>query len=177
MTFLLVLSILVNMISVFAIIILYLRQNRLVNFEKNYRIYMKESEELINTFIYEMKEENQEIKQLIGNKKASKPTEGKTQLNQEPTTTVNHTVTSPPEGYIKKTALNVYGNTNKQTNLTNSLDEKVELTSWKEIVTEPDRLLKVVTEMKNQGKTIEEIAKKMGRGKTEITLLLKLNQK
>ena len=177
MTFLLILSILVNMVSIFAIIILYLRQNRLVNFEKNYRIYMKESEELINTFIFEMKEENQEIKQLIGNQKASKPTGGKTQLNQEPTTTVNHTVTSPPEGYIKKTALNAYGNTSKQTNVTNDLDEKVEIISRTESETDSERLLKVVTEMRNQGKTIEEIAKKMGRGKTEIELLLKLNQK
>ena len=164
------------MVSVFAIIILYLRQNRLINFEKNYQIYMKESEELINTFIIEMKEENQEIKQLISNKKVSKPTEDKPQLNQEPPI-VNQTATSQPEGYIKKTALNAYGNVNNQTSVTNNLDHKVELTSRRELVTEPDHLLKEVTEMKNQGKTIEEIARKMGRGKTEIDLLLKLNQK
>ena len=164
------------MISVFAIIILYLRQNRLINFEKNYRTYMKESEELINTFIIEMKEENQEIKQLIGNKNVSKPTEDIPQLNQEPQI-VNQTATSQPERYIKKTALDAYENVNNHTNVTNNMDDKVELTSRRELVKEPDHLLKVVTEMKNQGNTIEEIAKKMGRGKTEIELLLKLNQK
>ena len=174
MTFLFILSIIVNMIAILAIITLYLRQNRLLHFEKNYKEYMKETEEIIHTFIIEMKEENEEIKQLfkIGNDSA--PYEEKNESISKPN--MDQEVTGLPQGYLQKAALNAYTNTNTKLDVSGSLGEEIEPTE-KSLETDQNHMLNEVRNLKNQGRTIEEIAKSMGRGKTEIDLLLKLNQK
>ena len=65
MALILLISIIVNLVAVLAIVILYLRQNRLIQFEKKYKEYTKEIEELMYAFTIEMKEENDKIKQLF----------------------------------------------------------------------------------------------------------------
>lgn len=58
-SFLLAISFLLNGIAIFAVIILYLRQNRLKEVEKNQENMVKEMEEVISSYLFEMKEENE----------------------------------------------------------------------------------------------------------------------
>ena len=162
------------MIAVLAIITLYLRQNRLLHFEKNYQEYRKETEEIIQTFIIEMKEENEEIKQLFKTKNQTASPEENTHSFQKPN--IDQTTKERSQGYIQKTALNAYANTFTKLDESDNMDEKGK-SDEKSQETDQNHLLNEVRNLKDQGRTIEEIAKSMGRGKTEIDLLLKLNQK
>ncbi|OCA89609.1 hypothetical protein F7984_06965 [Pradoshia sp. D12] len=176
MTFILIVSIMVNMVAVLAIVILYLRQNRLIQFEKECKEYQKEVEELIHTFIIEMKEENDEIKQLfVGDTGKISRTEGPRKLSDQEEK-IDHTMTGLPNGYRQQSARNAYENTSRQS-VTNHLKEEKTESDVIDQDLERVPILAEAQNMKNQGKTIEEIAKKMGRGKTEIDLLFKLNQK
>ncbi len=173
MTVILILSIMVNLVTILTVIILYTRQNRLIDFEKNYKASLKEMEELINTFIFEMKEENDEIKQLFRSESEDPVKEGhQSDMDEE----LDQEVIGLPQGYRQQAALNAY------TNLSGQSIETKRIVKKKESVregqeTDQNRVLAEIINMKNQGITTEEIAKKMGRGKTEIDLLIKLNQK
>ncbi|PLS16703.1 hypothetical protein CVD28_16640 [Bacillus sp. M6-12] len=54
-------SILLNVLTIFAVIILYLRQNRLIGLEQKQKASQNEIEELLAGFMMEMKEENEEL--------------------------------------------------------------------------------------------------------------------
>lgn len=58
-TFLLVISLIVNSIAIFAIIILYMRQNRLLEVEKKQEKMIHDMEESISAYLIQMKEENE----------------------------------------------------------------------------------------------------------------------
>ncbi|MDP4162675.1 MAG: hypothetical protein Q8898_06170 [Bacillota bacterium] len=58
-TFLLIISLLLNGLAIYAIIVLYTRQNRLMEVEKNQGKMIEEMEELISSYLFEMKEENE----------------------------------------------------------------------------------------------------------------------
>src|SRR3954447_24956296 len=102
MTFILIVSIMVNMVAVLAIVILYLRQNRLIQFEKNYKEYTKEVEELIHTFIIEMKEENDEIKHLFLNGSGKEPTAEGTRKLPDDEEIMEQNRTGVPKEYLQK---------------------------------------------------------------------------
>lgn len=75
-TFLLFLSFILNIIAIFAVIILYLRQNRFFQAEERQAKMMKELEELISTYMLEMKEENEDfIKKFLKQKASQENTE------------------------------------------------------------------------------------------------------
>lgn len=176
MTFILIVSIMVNMVAVLAIVILYLRQNRLIQFEKDYKEYTKEVEEIIHTFIIEMKEENEKIKQLFVDESSKiPPAEGPRKLSDDEEK-MDLNMTGVPNGYNQKHARNAYENTNRQSVIDHLKEENTE-SDVTDRELDQISILAEARKMKNQGKTIEEIAKKMGRGKTEIDLLFKLNQK
>ena len=171
MTFLFVLSILVNMTAILAIITLSLRQNRLLDFEKQYIKFRQETEEIIQTFIIEMKEENEEIKQFLRDDSNSSD-EVHNQNETKPR--IDQPIPERPQGYYQKSAMNAYANINTEPDENVKLDETL-ISTEKSLKRDQDRMLNEIQEMEKQGKTVEEIAKRMGRGKTEIELLLKLN--
>ncbi len=178
MAFILIVSIVVNMVAVLAIAILYLRQNRLLQFERDYKEHTKEIEELIQMFIIEMKEENNEIKRLFVERKGQEP------YAEEPfhptgiEEIIDQNRTEPQKRYMQKTALAAYENTRRPSAVNDLMDGKMESDRIdRELDQNQNHMLTEALNMKNQGRTIEEIAKKMNRGKTEIDLLLKLNRK
>lgn len=59
--FILFLSIILNIITIFAIIILYLRQNRLLTMDHSQKQTMKEMEDIFTAYIEELKEENEQF--------------------------------------------------------------------------------------------------------------------
>ncbi|MGX1264618.1 hypothetical protein RKD55_002422 [Rossellomorea marisflavi] len=58
MMFLIVLSILLNLVALFAIILLYVRQNRLLALDNQQKRRVTEMEELMSAYMEELKEEN-----------------------------------------------------------------------------------------------------------------------
>lgn len=58
-TFLLTISLLLNGITIFSIIVLFTRQNRFLEVEKTQKKMVKEMEEIISTYLVEMKAENE----------------------------------------------------------------------------------------------------------------------
>ena len=60
---------LLNIVTIFAVIVLYLRQNRFIQAEKDQKAMMAEMEELMSGYIMEMKEENEALlDKLMDNK-------------------------------------------------------------------------------------------------------------
>ncbi|MGX1825149.1 DUF6115 domain-containing protein, partial [Heyndrickxia sporothermodurans] len=59
--FILFLSIILNIITIFAIIILYLRQNRLLTMDHSQKQTMKEMEDIFTAYIEELKDENEQF--------------------------------------------------------------------------------------------------------------------
>lgn len=60
-TFLLLLSLFLNILALFAIIVLFLRQNRLMLVEKKQEKIITEMEEVISSYLVQMKEENEDF--------------------------------------------------------------------------------------------------------------------
>lgn len=58
-TFLLLISLFLNVLAIFAIIILFLRQNRLLQVERKQEKMISDMEEVISTYLLQMKEENE----------------------------------------------------------------------------------------------------------------------
>ena len=63
--FFIIVSLILNIVALMAIIILFLRQNKLLQVEENQKKTMNEMEELITTYLLEMKDENEHFIQRI----------------------------------------------------------------------------------------------------------------
>lgn len=138
MTLILVWSIMTNMVAIFAIVILYVRQNRLIDAEKNMKSYTEDLENTITAFLLEMKEENERLESSLSVKDS--------RVNEE---ACQH------EEQIQggeKTKPAVF------------MEER------------ENYMLFQALEAKRLGRSIEGIAKEMGKGKTEIELLIKMNE-
>ena len=75
MALILLWSILTNLVAIFAIIILYVRQNRLIHAEKSMHMYAGELEEAITAFLLEVKEENEKLKAFFMEKEKQRKAE------------------------------------------------------------------------------------------------------
>ncbi|WP_374721855.1 hypothetical protein [Peribacillus tepidiphilus] len=65
MVFFIILSFIINFIAIFAIIVLYQRQNLLIKGEKKQKQLINELEEIFQSFILEMKEENEKLLEMV----------------------------------------------------------------------------------------------------------------
>ncbi|MCA1053538.1 hypothetical protein LCM10_00965 [Rossellomorea aquimaris] len=175
-TFLFFISFLLNIVCLFAVIILYTRQNRFIDLEKKQGRMLQEMEETISTYLLEMKEENE---RFIRSMKDSRET-GTGSADE----THFHATTEPDEGKapvaLSTKRLNA-SKAYKRPPLTE--DPQDQDTGWIPVMpddrehSEAETLLHQVQNMKESGFTLEEIAQKLGKGKTEIELLLKFNRK
>ncbi|PLT31573.1 hypothetical protein [Peribacillus deserti] len=76
--FLLIVSFILNIIALLGIIILYTRQNRMLQFEKNQREAVKEMETILSSFAAEMKEDHENLLASLPTGKAAKKEKGNT---------------------------------------------------------------------------------------------------
>ncbi|WP_127776972.1 hypothetical protein [Peribacillus frigoritolerans] len=65
-----------NIFTIFAIIVLYLRQNRLSMLEKDQKAVIGEMEQLLSGYLMEMKEDNETLVKAIKNSVAMNPEHG-----------------------------------------------------------------------------------------------------
>jgi hypothetical protein len=192
-----------NIFTIFAILVLYLRQNRLSMLEKDQKAVIGEMEQLLSGYLMEMKEDNETLVKAINNSVAMNPEHGQIgqehssiketkKEKQEQNILLEYKAGS--RAAAKKQAFNAYKimpEKNEANALPVKAEDKLELASaatspqnqGKPAAKELSDMLQAslnerslnekVDMLADQGHSIKEIAKKLGRGQTEIELLLK----
>lgn len=195
-----------NVIALLAIIILYLRQNRLAIVEKQQEQLINEMEETISTFLIEMKDDNERFIQTVKELEKRQVTsvsvksikeENKPQKNLKKIEKEDLEKTDRIRSATAIQAVRAYTNSNKSKDLIVNDDKNIEQipplnlelergsTSEESESTrmtksndfQMELLLNQALMLKRQGLSEEEIAKKLNKGKTEIELLFKFRQK
>ncbi|WP_214777126.1 hypothetical protein [Bacillus sp. ISL-45] len=173
-----------NGAAIFAIILLYLRQNRLAEAEKKQGKIIKEIEEVFSAYLFELKEENDKFLELMtatniqkqsGGKKAApiEATEEKPDTGADEASKETHQRLG--KGISYHAARKAYQQNHEPVPTVSN--DKIYM-EFPEDHSESKQLSFVdqVVNMKKQGLTIEEIARDLDKGKTEIELLLKFRQ-
>lgn len=225
-SFLLLFSFILNGIALLAIIILYLRQNRLLETEEKLNHTFKETETLISSYLFEMKEENEAFMDRFhkmieeeSSKKQTSFTEPSSHDDQEEVLFFQHNNEQTDHNKLpniehtsRLQAINTYKKLSNQATKSNiSLNKQPKsrqtdepnhsserfINEQKEKQTEEQTIKTTETKqafqqlqqalekkettvydeiilLQQSGLSIEEIAKKLNRGKTEVELILKL---
>lgn len=190
MEFLSIINFLLVIIVIFAIILLFKRQNQLLDLEKKYRQLNEELEDSMSSFFIQMQEENEAfIKKLKEVQTRQVSSEEKQHLTFENSKTENNgkrSVESQPFYAAIKTYENmqdtakqsVTDNTNEHVNEEDIVDwngkEHIESNKNK-VLTEHEFEKEQIKELLKAGKTVEEVAKILDKGKTEIELIIKFS--
>lgn len=208
MIFLIIISIALNMVAFLLIAILFLRQNKLIKMEESIKQPVKEMEDLMTTYLLQMKEENEQfIKSVKGVKKEKSDLQSTSvkfspiQLehveekvlqsvkNKEDPIDRKSDQLDSLENYtalIGKTIGNqaVKAYQRQYQHIEKEIEEIERVTSEKS-ETNPESLISannqidgaLVLHLQKQGCSLETIAKKLNRGKTEIELYLTFHEK
>ncbi|WP_144461066.1 Swarming motility protein SwrB [Siminovitchia fortis] len=150
---------LMNILLAFALLILYMRQNKLVEIEKRQKLALEEAEQVMAALLEEIKEENE---RLITRIKESRETEDKmaADIIMEKKDSVpaaeEHQVVQEAEGSLEPTE--------EPASVQSSASGEAE---------DPMPLREQVELLAEQGLTVTDIARKLNKGKTEIELLMK----
>lgn len=181
-----------QLISFFFIVILFAKLNKFKELERKQEQIVEEMDAALGAYLMEMKEENKRlIEQLATLPKQEKLAKSKVESSIQPK--LQAQVQQVPNFVSPTAASSVYKtNIEKQTQLEESAmltpnstvveTTKLELASTEKVAAQQDDLVQVkalsyeemVLEMYKEGKSIEEIAKNLDKGKTEIELLLSL---
>lgn len=205
-TFLLVISLLLNGIAIFAIVLLFARQNRLLEVEKAQKKMKTEMEDLISAYLAEMKAENEAFIdrfQRLHETSRSAGMENPSTLPGQITKQTEHRQNTAGvngnewivkagkafkqqavqayKGFAKEVSSQQVGANHKTADTNDDLSSTDnELLTDSDLREPPvdlprDLFVRQIVTMQQQGLSIEEIAKKMDKGKTEIELLLKFH--
>ncbi|MFD1705902.1 hypothetical protein ACFSCZ_03940 [Siminovitchia sediminis] len=151
---------LLNILLVFAVVLLYMRQNRLVEMEQRQQQLLEESEHAMAALLEEIKDENENlIRRLYGLNDHLASTEQQGDERKSETGSVvepeaEESPLQPPEN-IETPFVEVVLSGDKEKPEEIPLRDQVEM-------------------LAKEGWSISEIAKKLRKGKTEIELLMKL---
>ena len=146
-----------QLISFFLIAILNARLSKTKDVEQKHQELMKEMDDAVSAYLFEMKDENNRLLEELSRRSSHfEGIEVKSQRHQD------EVDLSYPSTISKKKVASLYKQTVK-------LDEL-------EPTLIPITLKEQVTQLYNSGKTIEQIAKQLGKGKTEIELMIKFSK-
>lgn len=161
-----------NGLTVLAIILLYLRQNKIIEMENNQRKNQEEFAELFSDFLMELKEENDQFVSVLNNLNANSKRADevfkedekadKTDLNAS----LNQELPITTETYSRLLAFKTYDQDNSNAPSSKKIEKTLQEMTFSE----------QVDNLQEQGLTIEEIAKTLNKGKTEIELMLKFRR-
>ena len=127
-------------------------------------IHLKnETEDVLYTFIEEWKEENEEFLNKLANKPHTDRVELKEQILESDSKPFSTYEYREDENNINYNEFISYDQENTQSNFSIQKEESSQISEF-------ERILK----LQKEGYTIDEIAKKLDKGKTEIELMLKL---
>ncbi|MFY4773911.1 DUF6115 domain-containing protein [Metabacillus sp. RGM 3146] len=158
-TVLVLISLMLHAAAFYFILLLFTRYSNVKNLEQEQRKLLEETEQVLTGYILEMKEENERLlKELTeGNNPHSTSGEEKRYAVEKEIPEI--------ESDELPSHLEALADINDTIEISSSIPKK-------------EKLLKDhVLELFNEGLTAEEIAKELGRGKTEIELILKFRQK
>ncbi|MED1202048.1 hypothetical protein [Heyndrickxia acidicola] len=187
MTFLAAFSIVLNIIALLAIVILYLRQNRFLAAEKKQQQLMEEMENLFSAYIIEIKEENDRF--IAGLNKAPiqpvplKKEAGVHKDEENPLSELDmHVYEKEAEGVSRAIYGRMHASKTYQTSMTRNALSESELNDTGETMklslpNHNDTIIMQIYSMQDEGFTVDEIAKKLNKGKTEIELFMKFHRK
>jgi hypothetical protein len=154
--FLFVISFILHALSLFVIILLYLQLSKVKETEKRQQQMAEEMEQTFSTYLLEWKEENKRFLKELSDMMIHR---------------------SKADG--KKSPIKVNATSTKEEALPNyfpNVDDVKDIVDIRHQAMPPS-LADEAWKLFEQGKTIEEIAKTLKKGKTEIELLLKFRQK
>ncbi|MFZ0443795.1 MAG: hypothetical protein WAM95_03905 [Bacillus sp. (in: firmicutes)] len=205
MIFLVIVSIGLNMIAFLLIAILFLRQNKLIKMEESLKQPVKEMEDLMTTYLLQMKEENEQfIKSVKGLKKDKNDLQSTSvkfspikleHVEEKSLQSVKNkevpidrksdqldsleNVASLIGKTIGNQAVKAYQRQNQHT------EKEIERVPSEKRETNPEPQISsnnqidgdLVLDLQKQGCSLETIAKKLNRGKTEIELYLTFYEK
>ncbi|WP_394583671.1 hypothetical protein LG291_09480 [Cytobacillus firmus] len=192
--FLLAISLLLNIVALLAIILLYLRQNKLMDTEKRQEKVLIEMEEVISAYLVQMKEENDDFISKLSKVNAKNDTSIKEKsipVNLDRKNDLDISKADETSMPLARASIYQASKAYKQ-NLRATEDilgEKESLSSLKETESvicsdssqsikeeNPSSINDQVFILKKQGMRAGDIAKKLGKGKTEVELMLKFRQ-
>lgn len=145
-----------QLVSFFLIVILNARISKFQDVERKHEELMKEMDDAVSAYLFEMKDENNRLLEELSRRSAK--FEGIEVKSQQLQGEVGF---STPSTISKTKVANLY----KQS-------FKVEES---EPILKPITVKEQVIQLSNSGKSTEQIAKQLGKGKTEIELILKFN--
>ncbi|MCZ0755435.1 hypothetical protein [Anoxybacillus sp. J5B_2022] len=174
--FLLTISFVLHALSLFIIILLYLQLTKVKEVEKRQAQMIEEMEQTVSAYFIEWKEENERFLQALAQKLNRRVDE---KAKQVPNVQVNEAKRSA-DAAVKTEPL-----PNQTENVWSPLEHAEKMKDTLEIraiqpkqapASSASSLAEQAMQLQQEGKTIEEIAKLLKKGKTEIELLLKFRQ-
>lgn len=171
-TFFISVSLVFNLLAFFAIALLFLRQNRLLLAEKKQENMMREIEEVLSSYLIQLKEENEEFINRLNNTEIqeSQSLVRKTKEDwEQPLVAENQIVR---EDDLQKSMINT-----KKYHAAKAYKQSPEIAGIEDLKeTQDESLLSQILQFKKLGYNTTEIAQKLNMGKTEVALLLKFNE-
>lgn len=204
MGFLIIINFLLSLIAIFVTIILFNRQTKFTELEKKYKQLNEQFEDSMSSFFMQMQEENEAfIKKLKEIQSNSAPSEQVSEKNHRPSIENNEriqqienniyndsiSIKSPPlysgvkmyQQMLNMNSEKEAGNYAKNS-LLNKNDDEVKYTDTlhvendqNEVLNPHDLEIKQIKELLMAGETVETIAKRLDKGKTEVELLIKFS--
>ncbi|CAM3704217.1 hypothetical protein [Mesobacillus zeae] len=171
---LLLISLMLNAGCIFAIILLYTRQNRLLELEQKQKKIIHEIEEVFSGYLLELKEENETFIKRMQRADVNGQFQEAMQENMQQLQDADSSMETRHEApVIHKPHVSFK---KVQTAYSNSGQGNTPADSGKPVL-ENELLTDRVVRLKTEGHTAEEIAKMLDKGKTEIELMLKFQKK
>ena len=190
--FFIIINLILNIIALLSIIILFLRQGKLFKLEDNQKRNIQEMEELLSSFVLEMKEDNEQLIKRIEEIKIEKTLSS--QNNQKQPTSIKKSIEKTIETDVREKendlstrlektvghyAVKAYQQQSKQEKVDIQAylnDSELPKTQENVNTVYQESLASQIRNLKDQGYSLEEIAQKLKKGKTEIDLLLKFQE-
>lgn len=144
-------SLILNAVALFSIILLFLRQNRLFDLRNQQQKIAQEMEEVMDAYLLEMKEENEKFIEQLSQKASVNEAKSSTVQEQE-LWIPNLQRARAVQGYKAASSTSDHAKPPKKQHV----EDEIVL-------------------LHKQGFTVEEIAKQLNKGKTEVELALKFS--
>lgn len=173
MGILIIFTLIISVLSLFTVIILFIRQNRLFHLEQKYKQLQNELEQSITSFLIEIREENDKF---LRNLEQVKPVKvNKTKLD-------NHEKMNNDklDNHIQSTDLEIkdlpnYSGLKEYKTIAKQVKNNDKNALIKDVKNEYDEEMNKIIRLVDDGYSIEEIAKSLNKGKTEVELLIKFS--
>ncbi|MFP7732795.1 hypothetical protein ACLHDF_05110 [Priestia aryabhattai] len=175
MGFLLTVSFLIHGLSLFCIILLYMQVTKVKRIERLQEQNINKMEAVMGSYLAEFQEQNEQFLRQLQHRSTSLSSETKKNSEKLP-------LLDEENGPVQRVNLKSEPSESLHELLSIEESQKHRSTSFHELTTDQiqdlsgEEMKEFSVYLKKKGLTIEEIAKHLHRGKTEIELLLKFHQ-